>query len=68
MMPEVLTRWFFACLQDEFEGRWSHTSESVAAHAQQLPLFSIVSDRDMPFNSSCGHVPVVSYEVTVLNA
>ena len=50
--------------QDQFEGRWSHTDNSAVP--QLLPLTSVVSDRDMPFNTSCGQLSVVCYLVRIL--
>ncbi|KAL9966991.1 hypothetical protein ACROYT_G025142 [Oculina patagonica] len=44
---------------DQFEGRWSHTDSSAVP--QQFPLTSVVSDRDMPFNSTCGQISLVCY-------
>ncbi|KAM7434299.1 hypothetical protein ABFA07_015579 [Porites harrisoni] len=42
-------------------------ADSISLHAdsdalaQQFPLTSVVSDREMPFNSTCGQVSVVCY-------
>ncbi|XP_020616659.1 uncharacterized protein LOC110054652 [Orbicella faveolata] len=46
-------------IMDQFEGRWSHTDSSVAP--QLFLLTSVVSDRDMPFNTTCGQLSVVCY-------
>lgn len=56
----------FLCHQDQFEGRWSHTDSSAAP--QLFPLTSVVSDRDMPFNTTCGQLPVVCFLVRILAA
>jgi len=48
-------------IMDQFEGRWSHTDNSTPV--QQFPLTSVVSDRDMPFNSPCGQISLVCYLV-----
>ena len=52
--------------QDQFEGRWSHTDSNAAP--QLFALTSVVSDRDMPFNTTCGQLSVVCYLVRILVA
>ncbi|CAH3127380.1 unnamed protein product [Pocillopora meandrina] len=44
---------------EQFEGRWSHTDGSVKP--EQLVLTSVVSDRDMPFNTPCGQISMLCY-------
>ncbi|XP_048578452.1 uncharacterized protein LOC116613501 [Nematostella vectensis] len=46
-------------IADEFEGKWSHTKYSQLI--QQFPVISAVSDRDMSFGTTCGHIPIVCF-------
>ena len=54
-----------------FPSSFKDKGDSVSLHAdsdapaQQFPLTSVVSDREMPFNSTCGQVSVVSYLVSL---
>ena len=60
---------FFICFF--FPSSFKDKGDSVSLHAgsdapaQQFPLTSVVSDREMPFNSTCGQVSVVSYLVSL---
>ena len=54
-----------------FPSSFQDKADSISLHAdsdalaQQFPLTSVVSDREMPFNSTCGQVSVVCYLVSL---
>ena len=54
-----------------FPSSFQDKADSISLHADsdslanQFPLTSVVSDREMPFNSTCGQVSVVCYLVSL---
>ena len=54
-----------------FPSSFQDKADSISLHAdsdapaQQFPLTSVVSDREMPFNSTCGQMSVVCYLVSL---